>query len=213
MSVSPPPPPAPTPELRARFLRDVTLPDGSGVNPGDELVKEWEFENPRDAPNWGFVPKLVFVHGDAALVTEKIVPLEVASLPVVSGQRVIVRARLRIPDLKDLKDKAEEGKDKDKRGKSRRRVAAFFRLADDKGNFFGDRCFVILNITDSDWSRSRSQPPPRSRAPAHPAEPSFRDQLSTLSQMGFENEMLNRQLLKEHDGNVQRVIAALVKLA
>jgi hypothetical protein len=55
---------APTspPGPAAEFIRDVTIPDGTPMKPGQEFVKTWRFQNIGNVP-WGEGVRWVFVEG------------------------------------------------------------------------------------------------------------------------------------------------------
>ena len=53
----------PTPAVpKAAFVKDVTIPDGTVMKPGQTFTKEWRFKNVGAVP-WGKGVKLVFVEG------------------------------------------------------------------------------------------------------------------------------------------------------
>jgi len=49
---------------QGKFIADVSLPDGSVVQPGDRLTKTWRMQNPSETNDWPQGVRLVFVGGD-----------------------------------------------------------------------------------------------------------------------------------------------------
>ena len=80
-------PPAPAPEAPcandARFVRDVTIPDGTQFLPGQLLLKKWSVENAGTC-DWGANYRLVFINGDTLGA-----PSEVALYPARAGTTAI----------------------------------------------------------------------------------------------------------------------------
>jgi hypothetical protein len=63
----------------ARFIRDVTIPDGTQFLPGQLLVKKWGVQNAGSC-NWGANYRLVFIGGDSLAAAS-----EVALYPARAG--------------------------------------------------------------------------------------------------------------------------------
>jgi hypothetical protein len=55
---------SPTPAVpKAKFIKDITIPDGTVMKPGQAFTKTWRFQNVGAVP-WGEGVKLVFVEGE-----------------------------------------------------------------------------------------------------------------------------------------------------
>ena len=67
----------------ARFVRDVTVPDGSQFLPGQPLLKKWGMQNTGTC-NWGPNYRLVLIGGDSLAATS-----EVALYPARAGTDAI----------------------------------------------------------------------------------------------------------------------------
>lgn len=82
---------------RSRFVRDVTIPDGTKVKPGATLNKEWEIENVGTV-EWKdrFLTPISSSAGEADLKSITPTPIS-ATAP---GQKVRVKATLRAPQKK-----------------------------------------------------------------------------------------------------------------
>ncbi len=97
--VSPTPGTTPTvtptllPCLRAKFVADVTVPDGTKIPPGETFVKTWRLKNEGSCP-WGAGFGVVFDSGDRMQAPD-FVPLPATVLP---GQTVDVSVTLRAPE-------------------------------------------------------------------------------------------------------------------
>lgn len=94
------PSPAPTPaettgeecEISFRFLRDVTVPDGSVMQPGQAFTKTWRIENSGDC-TWGAHLKLRHVAGERLASAD-----EVAIPPTEPGQTVDLSIDMQAPE-------------------------------------------------------------------------------------------------------------------
>jgi len=110
---------------QAKFVRDVTVPDGSTLRAGQRILKTWAIKNigkdfwPRDT-------KLVFVSGQLSPV-EEVQPLVPLAAP---GEIVEVSLQLRMPD---------------KPG----RYTGYYRLSHGDGVRFGNRIWLDVAVSDS----------------------------------------------------------------
>jgi len=82
------------PKLAARFVRDVTIFDGTQMAPGTAFTKIWRLKNVGEVP-WPAGAKMLFVGGDQ-MTTEMAVPLSRAS-PVLPGEEVDVAVEMTAP--------------------------------------------------------------------------------------------------------------------
>jgi len=111
--------------FNATFLRDVNYPDGAIVAPGGKILKQWEFVNPSDSPQWPEGTKMIFVRGNRDILGEETeFPLPRAS----PGEKVVFSVELKIPQAPG-------------------RCKIKFRIADRDGKVFGDKCWAELMVT------------------------------------------------------------------
>lgn len=216
----------------AHFVRDVNLPDGVGVAPGEVLKKSWEFLNPLTTA-WPEGSKLVFSQGSKELLVDS----EEFSLPIARpGEKVQVSCPIRVPT------------------KPGRFQASFVLVDKDRVPFEGHRCWVELMIAEDDKkstapepkvdpiapktetvSPSKTEPTtippkvdPKVTEPAKPKEekakakgddidPALKEkykyQLKALEDMGFSQLSLNVFLLQKYKGSVERTVAGLLEMA
>jgi len=155
--------PAPTqPKPMARFVKDVSLPDGSSVFPGSSVTKGWRVRNDGDRA-WPEGVCLGFASGDllAASPTDLIVPVP----PLQAGEEVDIAVKLMVPETTG-------------------RHVTYFRLRTKEGNIFGQRLWADLRVIDSepDWvgvTESIVTPP---SAPVEDHSPSLPANSSVLEQ-------------------------------
>jgi len=131
--------------LRAEFVRDVNYPDGTVVASGDSFVKQWEFSNPAGAPEWPEGTKLIYFKGNKEMIGDAV---EFAITRAAPGEKTILSVPMQIPKSGRCKIK--------------------FRLADAKGNIFGDKCWAELSI-GQDVKGKKAEKPEKAAAPAAPA--------------------------------------------
>jgi len=111
----------------ARFVRDITIEDGTEVLPGVEFVKIWRFRNEGGDP-WPSTAHLLAVGGDN-LATVNAVPVK---MTVESGQEVNIAVPMRAHDRPG-------------------RYVQYFRLgvgADECSHRFGQRVWVNIEVVD-----------------------------------------------------------------
>merc|ERR1719214_492325 len=77
------------PKLAARFVRDVTIFDGTQMAPGTAFTKIWRLKNVGEVP-WPPGTRMLFVGGDQ-MTSEMSVPLS-RTTPVLPGEEVAVAA-------------------------------------------------------------------------------------------------------------------------
>jgi len=111
------------PKPKAKFLKDVNLPDQSNVPPGQIVIKTWRLLN--DGPHpWPDGVKLIFFRGDRNLLgNQEEFPIQAASPNSVVDASVV----LQTPAIKG-------------------RYVAYFRLADKDRNMFGPRLWADLFV-------------------------------------------------------------------
>merc|ERR1719421_1528794 len=119
-------------KLAARFVRDVTVFDGTQMAPGTRFTKIWRLKNGGEMP-WPAGTKMLFVGGDQ-MTTEMSVPLS-RDTPVQPGEEVDVAVEMKAPD--------EMG-----------RFLGYWRLTGPHGRRkFGQRVWCHIQVVDP------SQPP------------------------------------------------------
>merc|ERR1719502_794087 len=82
------------PKLAARFVRDVTIFDGTQMAPSTSFTKIWRLKNTGEVP-WPAGSKMLFVGGDQ-MTSELMVPLSRAT-PVEPGEEVDVAVEMLAP--------------------------------------------------------------------------------------------------------------------
>jgi len=118
------------PKPMARFVGDVTFPDGSSVEPGSVLRKTWKVRNDGEAA-WPEGSALAFVSGD------RIVPAEHTDVPVpavTAGAEAELSVKIQAPDATG-------------------RHIAYFRLRTAEGTQFGQRLWADIRVAEpeNDW--------------------------------------------------------------
>merc|ERR1719198_2143227 len=82
------------PKLAARFVRDVTIFDGTQMSPSTSFTKIWRLKNTGEVP-WPAGTRMIFVGGDQ-MTTEMSVPLS-RDAPVEPGEEVDVAVEMTAP--------------------------------------------------------------------------------------------------------------------
>jgi hypothetical protein len=131
-----PSPPEPTPELISAnpspspdcvsnlvFLEDITIPDGTQVNPQQKLDKRWLVEN-NGTCNWDRQFNLRLIAG-----TEMGAGTEMALYPARSGRQVEIQIQFTAPQ--------EQGT-----------YRSAWQATDPQGNFFGDPVFIEIIVNN-----------------------------------------------------------------
>merc|ERR1719274_332367 len=124
------------PKLAARFVRDVTIFDGTQVAPSTPFTKIWRLKNTGEVP-WPPGTRMLFVGGDQ-MTTEMSVPLSRAT-PVLPGEEVDVDVEMVAP--------AELG-----------RYLGYWRLMGPRGRKFGQRVWCHVQVVDPSASAELSAP-------------------------------------------------------
>jgi hypothetical protein len=140
-SDEPPVPPAPPAKLMCRFVRDVTMPDGSEVAPYSTFFKTWRVRND-GTRDWPEGCRLVSAGGDRMCDT-KLGDDFVISQPVpatVAGEEVEFTVELCAPSATG-------------------RHVGYFRLQNPEGSFFGQRLWADIRVNDTDMAVSMTLSP------------------------------------------------------
>jgi hypothetical protein len=107
----------------ARFVEDLTVPDGERVNPGEQIDKRWSVQNTGTC-DWGAEYRLVKISGDAFAG-----PDEVALYPARAGTDAVWQVLLNAPDFPGEYSSRWQAQAPD-------------------GSPFGDDVFVIVVVTE-----------------------------------------------------------------
>jgi hypothetical protein len=168
--------------MQARFVSDVTLPDGSEVAPGAKLVKTWRFRND-SAKAWpeGSVLALISKKGD------KLGAPETTPVPLcLPGQEVEVSVPIVAP--------AQAG-----------RYTAYFRISGPSGKKFGQRVWASITVFDSSSSSGDEK-----EVPAQ-CLAQYAGQLKVLAEMGYTDVKTNVRILRKVNGVLEKAVALLIK--
>jgi len=194
---------------KAHFVRDVTVPDGSALRPGQRVLKTWSMKNSGKV-YWPRGTKLVFVAGQLN-PSEEEQPLIPLAAP---GEVVDVSVRLQMPE---------------KPG----RYTGYYRLSYGEGARFGNRIWIDVLVSDSAATVKgvfdkaievvtkvfKGEKPKESKKSEKEEEKSkesiqpkfeFEVELLQLKAMGFSDEAKLKELLLGSKGNVQRVANQLL---
>jgi next-to-BRCA1 protein 1 len=193
---------------KAHFVRDVTVPDGSALRPGQRVLKTWSMKNSGKV-YWPRDTKLVFVGGQLSPIESEEQPLIPLAAP---GEVVDVSVRLQMPD---------------KPG----RYTGYYRLSYGEGARFGNRIWIDVLVSDSASTSAKGvfdkalevvtnifkgEKPKESKKTEEekpkeaPAKFEFESELLQLKAMGFKDEHKLKELLLSSKGNVQRVANQLL---
>jgi hypothetical protein len=121
---------APSGKLMARFVKDVTFPDGTHVQPKSALLKTWRIRNDGQIP-WPENVNLVCSGGDFLTPQDLAVPVGVVS----PNEETEVTVKINVPEATG-------------------RHVAYFRLRVGKdGPHFGQRMWIDIRVTEeeSEW--------------------------------------------------------------
>lgn len=200
--------------LLARYVADVTVEDGSSMNPGNRFIKIWRMRN-EGSVAWPENTVLTFVGGDK-LATQDTIVLPQA---VAAGAEVEIAVDMIAPQRPG-------------------RYVSYWRLASPDGNRFGQRVWmdivVLPDLPDTqsdqpDTQPAASQPEPQPEAqpvaamdvapepapavtqPAEQVEPArFEPSIRQLAEMGFDDPRVV-ELLERYDGDVLAVVQELLQ--
>ena len=126
-------------KLMARFVHDVTMPDGSKIEPYSSFYKTWRVRNDGSI-NWPEGCHLVTAGGDDLIdpkLKEDSEPFKQAVMPTRAGDEIDISVQLFAPSATG-------------------RYVSYFRLEDPTGNLFGQRLWCDIRITESDMNVSAS---------------------------------------------------------
>jgi len=180
---------------RGEYVKDTNLPDGSDVTSGPQ-AKTWVVRNiGRTA--WPQGVRLLRVGGAADVESASEHAISSAPAP---GEEVEITVPFTLP--------AKPG-----------RYTVHFRLATADGTLFGPRLWLDLNVKSATAAvESKSEAPAATAPPAAAAAPAVEaaaDKWAThqfeLAKMGFQDAAANAALLERHQGNLQRVVEALLQ--
>jgi len=186
-----------TPRYFARFVSDVTVEDGTNVNPGQSLVKIWKMRN-ESTVAWPENTRLAFVGGD------KLAMIEAVAVPAIEpGTEVDIAVDMVAPT---------------KPG----RYVGYWRLASPDGIRFGQRVWVDITVIPQEVPSPTAVPansPVATMEVENPAPVATAMELPVTSEhqqlldMGFLDRPLNMQLLAKNNNDVLRTVQDLLRLA
>ena len=118
-----PPPPTPTPDCKSylAFIEDVTIPDGTQVQPQVNLDKRWLVEN-RGTCNWDRRFSLRLIAGSEMGASPNL-----SLYPARSGRQAEIQIQFTAPQEPGIHRSA-------------------WQAADPQGNFFGDTIFIEIEV-------------------------------------------------------------------
>jgi len=206
---------------RARFVKHVTVPDGSVLNPGTSFIKTWRFRNESNEP-WPLGSKLLFVGKNSDHMGG---PDEVpVGRAVEGGQEVDVSVPLIAPSQPGV-------------------YFGFWRMAEPSGKRFGQRVRIQIQVQGADSASSSSSDETEVKSEATtttttvtptststptptstPTQPENKtgdvvgfpcppaDLFTQLQAMGFTNQTLNMRLARKHNGDVVKIVKKLMKI-
>jgi len=187
VQATPLPPPAPRQISKpmSRFVRDVTMPDGTTVQPSSVFVKTWRIRND-GAYSWPEGCSLVNAGGDALFVGEELrIPVGIVN----PGEEADLSVTLTAPITSG-------------------RHVGYFRLQDPEGNWFGQRLWSDVRVNEVEenlWQvvgQEETQEVPISIPVEIPRIPTEAEmwavELESLASMGFLDHAVLIPLLKIH---------------
>jgi len=192
------------PRYFARFVADVTVEDGTSVNPGQSLVKIWKLRN-ESTVAWPENTRLLFVGGD------RLANVEAVGVPDVQpGAEVDIAVDMIAPS---------------KPG----RYVGYWRLVAPDGTRFGQRVWVDITVPAVSVSPAVPTTPATPATPVQlptptpvvavtppldkPTEAPVSAEHQQLLDMGFLDKTLNMQLLAKNNNDVLRTVQDLLRLA
>jgi len=173
----------------ARFVKHVTVPDGTTFAPNESFVKIWRIRN-EGQREWTDC-KLVFVslkNGDL-MGSPAEIPVANGG-PIAPGTEFDISTAMTAPKLPG-------------------RYVGFWRLSNAEGRKFGQRIWVKIDVVEG----GAPAPSPSSSTaskPAGAAKPTIAESLKQLKELGFTDVAKNIELLKQHDGDVNKAIGELL---
>jgi len=184
-----------TPRYFARFVSDVSVEDGTNVNPEQSFVKIWKMRN-ESTVAWPENTRLAFVGGD------KLANVEAVAVPAVdAGAEVDIAVDMVAP------------------GKPGRYVG-YWRLAVPDGSRFGQRVWVDITVVAPETPVVPPSPVATMEVEApvitpvqNTMEPPVSSEHQQLLDMGFVDTSLNMQLLAKNNNDVLRTVQDLLRLA
>jgi hypothetical protein len=181
---------------RGRFVKHVTVPDGTVFVGGASFVKTWRFRNEAKEA-WPLGSKLLFVGKNSDQMGG---PDEInVGREVAPGEEVDVSVPLVAP--------SEPGT-----------YIGFWRMADAAGKRFGQRVRVQIQVQGPDTSSSTSseEEVKKEVVPLYPdasLNPAFSSGhlLAQLEAMGFTDRELNMKLARKHNCDLTKIVKKLMK--
>lgn len=218
---------------KAQFISDVTLADGLQVHAGETLQKVWSIKNIGEQP-WPFGTTLKFCGGELMPESENINNADStgAAVPYAGpGDIVHVSIKIQVPDevgrfrgtfrletpdgtrfgprvwidlIVPPEEKESEKSQSQSHSPSPAELVAEPKSAHDEDEKLAQQ----MNAVNIEQSQSSSSKPSANNSSTPPFE--YSNQLATLRSMGFQDVELNRYLLLNNQGDLQKVCAWLL---
>jgi len=195
-----------------RFVSDVSVEDGTSMNPDQRFIKIWKMRN-EGTSTWPEGTRLLFVGGD------KLAPVDFVSLPPIQPDHEVDIAV-------DMVAPSKPG-----------RYVGYWRLVTPKGDRFGQRvwidiivspeCYIQEEPTEKSVEKSTSMEvetavdpiPTQPVAPiaepvvqpvVQPVEETISPEHQQLLDMGFHDKALNKAILAKYNNDVLRTVQDLL---
>jgi len=171
----------------ARFVKDVTVADGSAITVGTTFMKTWRFQN-NGGVAWPEGTQMVWDGGDLLGFSIKS-PVPAAQ----PGTEIDISVSLSAPT---------------KLGRN----VSYWRLADPKDEKFGPRVWVdVLVEAKKEEVKDTAQPAEEPKAEVKTEEATkFAEALKQIEDMGFHNKQLNVELMRKFNGDVIKIVQELL---
>lgn len=177
-------PSAPTaaPVPRAKFVKDVTVQDGTAVAPGTRFTKVWRLKNTDPKSAWPTGTRITNVGGCRFSIPEQGVIVPAAG----AGEEIDIKLEMVAP--------RKEG-----------RIIGYFRLISPGGIKFGHRIWLDVRVDPN------LPAPPQPALPAPAQSSPYELQLQLLQGMGFADTAQCEAVLEAEGGDLQRAVEHLLK--
>lgn len=176
-------------QLGARFVADVSIQDGTQIEPQTEFVKIWRMRNEGSQP-WPENTRLLFVGGDRLSSDEAVVVPSVAV-----GKEIDIAVSMKTP--------SQLG-----------RYVSYWRLALPDGSRFGQRVWtdiIVSEDAETHVSQPREQVIASEQTPGTSMEVEVDPNIQKLVELGFTDLKFLKALLEANDNNLEKTIDDLMK--
>jgi hypothetical protein len=167
--------------LMARYVCDVTMADGSTIPVGSSFTKVWRMRNEGEVA-WPEKTHLSFVCGDRLSASSPVLPT------IQPGSEVDISVDMVAPQA--------PGK-----------YVAYFRLITPEGQRFGQKIWIDVNVVEKPEEPKKPAP-----EEAKKEEPQLKlPEVQVLLDMGFTDEQLLLQVLKQVNFDISRALEVLLQ--